>query len=60
MSVFPARQYRDPLDALLAAEEETCKGCRYRRQMTDAVICTNPRRKDDSAEERCPEYEEAK
>lgn len=27
MTIYPAHQYRDPLDVLIADESRTCKGC---------------------------------
>ena len=58
MSALPQRQYRDPLDALIRAEEETCKGCRYRKIMSTTAMCTHPRTTEERAEVRCPLYEE--
>lgn len=58
MTVLPQRQYRDPLDALIAAEEESCKGCRWRRVIDGTVQCTNRRTADPLREKRCREYEE--
>lgn len=58
MSALPQRQYRDPLEALIRAEEETCKGCRYRRIIDGTMQCTNPRVADPLKTTRCNEYEE--
>ena len=33
MTVFEQRQYRDPLDVLIANEAKTCKGCIYQQRI---------------------------
>ena len=59
MTALPRRQYRDPLDQLIEAEAETCKGCRYRTpDGTGTARCANPRRSEVLAERRCDEYED--
>lgn len=58
MNVLPQRTYRDPLEQLLQAEEETCKGCRWRRILEGALQCTNPRIATPLRVLRCNEYEE--
>jgi hypothetical protein len=59
MTALPRRQYRDPLEQLLEAEEETCKGCRYRTVDRDGIArCKNPRQVQVLADKRCKEYEE--
>jgi hypothetical protein len=56
----PARDYRDPLDVLLRAEEETCKGCQFREPASNGMkdYCTNPKQRNPVAEKRCEWYEE--
>lgn len=33
MAIFEQRQYRNPLDVLIAREEKTCKGCIYEQRV---------------------------
>lgn len=56
--IRPVREYADPLDVLLRAEEQTCKGCRWRRVVERALQCTHPRTADPDTNTRCDEYEE--
>lgn len=59
MTALPRRQYRDPLDQLIEAEAETCKGCRFRTVDRDGTArCKNPRQVQIVADKRCIEYEE--
>lgn len=56
---LPKRQYGDPLEVLLKAEEETCKGCRFRTPHPDGIPrCRNPRVLQVLADKRCDKYEE--
>ena len=58
MSVLPQRTYRDPLEQLLEAEEETCKGCRWRKVVDGTLQCTNQRTANPLRQVRCKHYEE--
>jgi hypothetical protein len=59
VTALPRRQYRDPLDQLLEAEAETCKGCRFRTPERDGTArCRNPRVDQVLADKRCDEYQE--
>lgn len=58
MSTLPIRHYRDPLEVLLHAEAESCKGCCFRRVIESQLQCTHPRTVDPLADVRCIEYEE--
>lgn len=58
MTAHPMSFYRDPLQALLAVEEQTCKGCRWRRMIDSTLQCTNPRNPEPLATVRCTDYEE--
>lgn len=57
---IPQRRFGDPLQVLLRAEEETCKGCIHREVQPNArEYCGNPATKQLLADKRCDEYEEA-
>lgn len=59
MTALPRRSYGDPLEKILAEEEESCKGCRWRvteAQFTSAQ-CRHPK-KYGEAKARCADYEE--
>lgn len=65
MTALPRRQYRDPLEQLLEAEEESCKGCRWRtvrpgnpKDFSLVVGCDNPRAHPAVRDRRCDEYED--
>jgi hypothetical protein len=58
VNVLPQRTYRDPLEQVLEAEEESCKGCRWRRMVDGALQCTNQRIRDPLRQDRCKHYEE--
>jgi hypothetical protein len=58
MKALPFRFYRDPLDALIAQEEQTCKGCHWRRVIDRNLQCTNPRVAEADTDKRCTDYEE--
>lgn len=57
---LPKRQYGDPLEVLIKAEEATCKGCLHREvaQSGTKVYCGNPLRESLDADKRCDYYEE--
>ena len=57
---LPRHQYRDPLDVLLRAEEESCKGCTFRTIDSNSTKarCKNPASGTLLAEKRCDDYEE--
>lgn len=61
MSTLPQRRFGDPLDVLLKAEAETCKGCRHREVSYAGAreYCGNPAVKQLLADKRCEKYEEA-
>lgn len=60
MTALPRNAYRDPLDAMLRAEEKTCKGCLHLKGGADGAkrYCGNPASSSLLATERCDEYEE--
>lgn len=60
MTTLLKRQYGDPLEVLIKAEEETCKGCKYREVASNGTkpYCGNPDRKSLDATKRCDDYEE--
>lgn len=59
MTTLPQKRFGDPLDVLLKAEAETCKGCIYREVWLYAKpSCGNPEVKQVLADKRCDEYEE--
>ena len=60
MTTLPQRRYADPLDVLLDAEAETCKGCMHREVSYAGAreCCGNPAVKQLLADKRCDEYEE--
>lgn len=58
MTTLPKRLYGNPLDVLLKAEAETCKGCAYVETWRGAEHCMNPNIKAVLAEHRCDEYKE--
>jgi hypothetical protein len=55
---LPVHKFLDPLEALLREEEETCKGCRFRKVIDGRLQCTHPRTADPLQNTRCTEYEE--
>ena len=57
---LPRHKYRDPLEVLLRAEEESCKGCGYRDVPSNSTKahCKNPASGTLLAEKRCDDYEE--
>ncbi len=59
-AALPRRMYRNPEDQLLAAEAETCKGCRYREPPRDSAKerCVSLERRSPVAGVRCEYYEE--
>ncbi len=60
MTALPRRNYRDPLEALILAEAETCAGCRWRHVEKPGAEpdCVNPRSGREAALHRCKQYEE--
>jgi hypothetical protein len=60
MNALPQKNYKDPLDKLIADEEASCKGCRWR--MTEApftvAVCANSHSGQLEAKNRCKHYEE--
>lgn len=62
MTALPSRDYRDPLEALLAKEEESCTGCRWRKSNREQTIhlCGHRRAIHVEADKRCRLYEERK
>lgn len=58
MNVLPERKYGDPLNVLLRAEEETCKGCRWRPTAIEGDHCKRPHTEFVLAVMRCKFYEE--
>jgi len=58
MNTLPQSHYGDPLDVLLHEEEQTCKGCRYRKMIEGALQCTHPSTADPLKQIRCTAYEE--
>lgn len=58
MKALPAHFYRDPAQSLILREEQTCKGCRFRRVVDDLLQCTHGKVADPLREDRCTEYEE--
>jgi hypothetical protein len=60
MTALPRRQYRDPLEQLIEAEAETCKGCIHREVSHAGAreYCGNPAVKQLLADKRCEHYEE--
>jgi hypothetical protein len=58
MTALPAHFYRDPLEALITQEEQTCKGCHWRRVIDRSLQCTNPRVAEADTNLRCNEFEE--
>lgn len=58
MTALPRRQYRDPLEQMIEAEEEGCKGCRWRTPDGDITRCRNPLVPNLLAERRCDDYED--
>lgn len=60
MTALPRRSYGDPLDKLIADEEQTCKGCRWRKTETpfSVVVCSNQQSGQIEAKQRCQHYEE--
>jgi hypothetical protein len=57
---IPQRRFGDPLQVLLRAEEESCKGCIHREVATNGTRahCTNPASPRLLADQRCDEHEE--
>lgn len=55
---LPTRKFLDPLEALLREEEESCKGCRFRKVIDGQLQCTHPRTADPLRDSRCTEYQE--
>lgn len=57
----PVHDNQDPLEAVLGAEEETCKGCQHREPASNGMkdYCTNPAQRSPLAVKRCEHYEEA-
>lgn len=60
MSTLPQKRFGDPLEVLLKAEAETCKGCVHREVSYNSAreYCGNPLVKQLLADKRCDEYEE--
>jgi len=58
MTTLPQPNYRDPLDVLLRAEAETCKGCQHLDRVGSKDYCANPLVRSPLAGRRCDEYEE--
>jgi hypothetical protein len=60
MTARPQRDYLDPLDRLIKAEEATCKGCIHREAGHPGArdYCGNPLVKQLLADKRCGEYED--
>ncbi len=59
-AALPQRMYRDPEAQMIAAEAETCKGCRYHEPARNGAKdrCINLERKSPLATTRCELYEE--
>jgi hypothetical protein len=56
---LPQKLFGDPLEVLLKAEEESCRGCRFRTVDRDGTArCKNPRVDQVLADKRCAEYED--
>jgi hypothetical protein len=60
MTTLPQKRYADPLEVLLKAEAETCKGCVHREvsYVGAKEYCGNPLVKQLLADRRCDEYKE--
>jgi hypothetical protein len=55
---LPQRRFGDPLQVLLRAEAETCKGCVHTFTKNDNDYCGNALVRQLLADKRCDEYEE--